>query len=52
MSVVSRFEEAAKEVGTPVLCWRPVPSNNSMLGETAVNSEPEIMQVIGKKIHN
>jgi glutamate synthase (NADPH/NADH) large chain len=41
-----RFEGFAKEEGLSVLLWRKVPVDNSMLGPTAVASEPAIEQVI------
>jgi glutamate synthase (ferredoxin) len=40
-----RFEEIAAAEGCPVLGWRSVPTNNVLLGETALLSEPMVRQV-------
>ncbi len=39
------FEEHFAEEGLEVLAWRSVPTNNSDLGRTARESEPDIQQV-------
>ncbi|MBF8299114.1 MAG: GltB, partial [Dehalococcoidia bacterium] len=48
-----QFEEIVTAEGQRVLGWRTVPTDNSLLGETAVGSEPLIRQVFighGRKI--
>jgi glutamate synthase (NADPH/NADH) large chain len=40
-----RFERIVTGEGQQVLGWRPVPVNNSSLGETARNAEPAIYQI-------
>ena len=40
-----RFEQIVQSEGQTVLGWRTVPTNNSMLGETAQASEPFMRQV-------
>ncbi|RME93856.1 MAG: glutamate synthase large subunit [Verrucomicrobia bacterium] len=39
------FERIAAEEGQPVIGWRTVPTDNSMIGKTALESEPFIRQV-------
>ncbi len=39
------FEGIAREEGQPVLGWRPVPTDNSMIGPTALAGEPAQHQV-------
>ncbi|KAI9091276.1 hypothetical protein DFS34DRAFT_718333 [Phlyctochytrium arcticum] len=39
-----RFEEIAHSLGLNVLCWRPVPRDNSILGPSSKNKEPAIFQ--------
>jgi glutamate synthase domain-containing protein 1 len=41
----NKFEAAADELGMKVVCWRDVPHNNDTLGESALKSEPAIVQV-------
>ncbi|MXR51188.1 glutamate synthase large subunit [Halovenus sp. WSH3] len=41
----SRIEDLFDEEGLDVLAWRSVPTNNDGLGQTALDSEPEIEQV-------
>lgn len=38
-------EEAAESEEFDVVAWRDVPTDNSELGETALNSEPEVKQI-------
>jgi glutamate synthase domain-containing protein 1 len=40
-----KFEAAASQLGLTVLCWRDVPVDNNTLGESALRSEPAILQV-------
>jgi len=47
------FEHVVKDEGQTVLGWRDVPTDNSMLGPTAVRGEPVIRQLfIGKQERN
>ncbi len=39
------FEQAVREEGQLLLGWRDVPTDNSMLGPTAVKSQPVIRQI-------
>ncbi|KNC98096.1 glutamate synthase, NADH/NADPH, small subunit [Spizellomyces punctatus DAOM BR117] len=39
-----KFEEIAQSLGLNVLCWRPVPRNNTILGPSSKSKEPEIFQ--------
>ena len=39
------FEDAADAEGFDVVAWRSVPTNNESLGETAVETEPDVQQV-------
>ncbi|WP_436901108.1 glutamate synthase large subunit [Halovenus halobia] len=41
----TRVEELLEEEGLDVLAWRTVPTNNDGLGQTALDSEPEIEQI-------
>ncbi|WP_028973964.1 glutamate synthase large subunit [Spirochaeta cellobiosiphila] len=43
--VKSKFEEIAKKYDLDVLGWRLVPTDNSMIGPSALESEPAIYQV-------
>ncbi len=43
------FEDVVAEEGQEVLGWRDVPTNNSMIGPTALNAEPFMRQVFIKK---
>ncbi|WP_101757162.1 glutamate synthase large subunit [Oceanicoccus sp. KOV_DT_Chl] len=43
------FNANAAELGLEILGYRPVPSDNSMLGAASVESEPQIEQVFIKK---
>jgi len=46
------FEQVVQEEGQTVLGWRDVPVDNSMIGPTALKSQPVIRQVfIGNQIH-
>lgn len=45
----SVFNASAKELDLEVLGYRPVPSDNSMLGAASVEKEPEIEQVFVQK---
>jgi glutamate synthase (NADPH/NADH) len=40
------IEETAMSLGNPVLGWRTVPTDNSMLGSMSAGSEPAVMQVM------
>ncbi|HEX4406213.1 MAG TPA: glutamate synthase large subunit, partial [Polyangia bacterium] len=40
------FEQAVREEGQMLLGWRDVPTDNSMLGPTAVKSQPVIRQIL------
>lgn len=42
------FEEIASNMGLSVLCWRPVPTDNSALGDAALATEPVVEQVFLK----
>jgi glutamate synthase (NADPH/NADH) large chain len=42
--VESVFEEALEDHGLEVFHWRDVPTDNEMLGKTAVESEPDVRQ--------
>ncbi|MFT4946647.1 MAG: glutamate synthase (ferredoxin) [Natronomonas sp.] len=44
-SLKSRVEALLGEEGLEVLAWREVPTNNKGLGQTALDSEPDIQQV-------
>ncbi len=46
---VKIFEDIVAEEGQEVLGWRDVPTNNSMIGPTALNAEPFMRQVFIKK---
>lgn len=39
-----KFEEVAESLGLNVICWRPVPVDNSMLGPSSKSKEPAILQ--------
>ncbi|KAI8586136.1 hypothetical protein BDZ88DRAFT_311821 [Geranomyces variabilis] len=39
-----KFEEIAYSLGLNVLCWRPVPRDNSILGPSSKSKEPAILQ--------
>ena len=39
-----KFEAAADELELKVICWRSVPRDNNTLGQSALRSEPEILQ--------
>ncbi|KAJ3020347.1 glutamate synthase [NADH] [Thoreauomyces humboldtii] len=39
-----KFEEIAHNLGLNVLCWRPVPRDNSILGPSSKSKEPTIIQ--------
>ena len=43
------FEEVAREEGQEVLGWRDIPTDNSMIGPTALAAEPFMRQVFIKK---
>src|ERR1044071_4045198 len=43
--IEERFEQIVQSEGQTVLGWRTVPTNNSMLGETAKSCEPRMRQV-------
>jgi glutamate synthase domain-containing protein 2/glutamate synthase domain-containing protein 1/glutamate synthase domain-containing protein 3 len=43
--IEERFEQIVQSEGQTVLGWRTVPTNNSMLGETAKSCEPFMRQV-------
>ncbi len=43
-AVVDRFESALSEHGLDVFHWRDVPTDNSDLGKTALDSEPDVWQ--------
>ncbi|HEY4367953.1 MAG TPA: glutamate synthase large subunit [Steroidobacteraceae bacterium] len=43
--IEERFEQLVQSEGQTVLGWRTVPTNNSMLGETAKSCEPFMRQV-------
>jgi glutamate synthase domain-containing protein 2/glutamate synthase domain-containing protein 1/glutamate synthase domain-containing protein 3 len=40
-----RFEQIIREEGQTILGWRTVPTNNTMLGPTAIAGEPFIRQI-------
>ncbi|SDQ38847.1 glutamate synthase large subunit [Natronobacterium texcoconense] len=44
--LVSLFEATLTEYDLDVLEWRDVPTNNDDLGKTAVDSEPDVRQVV------
>jgi len=46
---VKIFEDVVAEEGQEVLGWRDVPTDNSMIGPTALNAEPFMRQVFIKK---
>ncbi len=46
---VKIFEDIVAEEGQEVLGWRDVPTDNSMIGPTALNAEPFMRQVFIKK---
>jgi glutamate synthase (ferredoxin) len=46
---VKAFEDIVAEEGQEVLGWRDVPTDNSMIGPTALNAEPFMRQVFIKK---
>ena len=39
-----KFEAAADELGLKVICWRDVPCDNDTIGQSALRSEPAILQ--------
>ncbi|KAI8826607.1 uncharacterized protein EV422DRAFT_3637 [Fimicolochytrium jonesii] len=39
-----KFEDIARSLGLFVLCWRPVPRDNSILGPSSKSKEPAIYQ--------
>lgn len=41
----NHFEEIVREEGQDVLGWRTVPTNNSLIGDTAKSAEPVMRQV-------
>ncbi|MCP5524593.1 MAG: glutamate synthase large subunit [Verrucomicrobiales bacterium] len=43
------FERLAAEEGVPVIGWRTVPTDNSMIGKTALASEPFVRQVFVRR---
>ncbi|HEU4604549.1 MAG TPA: glutamate synthase central domain-containing protein, partial [Steroidobacteraceae bacterium] len=43
--IEERFEQIVQSEGLTILGWRTVPTNNSMLGETAKSCEPFMRQV-------
>ncbi|HYE73494.1 MAG TPA: glutamate synthase central domain-containing protein, partial [Blastocatellia bacterium] len=43
------FEDTVREEGQEVLGWRDVPTDNSMIGPTALNAEPFMRQIFIKK---
>jgi glutamate synthase domain-containing protein 1 len=43
--VKSLFEEVCKESGHKILGWRNVPTDNSMIGPSALEVEPHVEQV-------
>ncbi|QLK27551.1 glutamate synthase large subunit [Natrinema zhouii] len=45
-ALVSLVEETVDTYGLSVLEWRDVPTNNDDLGKTAVDSEPDVWQVV------
>ncbi len=47
-SVKSRFEEYQKRLGFQLLGYRKVPTDNSMIGKTALRVEPQVEQVFLK----
>ena len=46
-----RFEEAGKDLGLEVICWRDVPKKPSALGRTAQATEPVLRQIFMKCIN-
>ena len=46
------FEKIANEEGQEVLGWRDIPTDHSMIGNTAKNSEPFMRQVFVKRAAN
>ena len=46
------FERIAFELGLSVLCWRPVPRDNSGLGPSAKGKEPIILQPFVTPVDN
>ena len=46
----NRFEEAGKNLGLEVICWRDLPKRPSVLGSTAQQTEPILKQVFMKCI--
>ena len=44
-----RFEQIAAGEGVPVIGWRTLPTDNSMIGKTALASEPFVRQVFLKR---
>ncbi|MFB6217748.1 MAG: glutamate synthase subunit alpha, partial [Halobacteriaceae archaeon] len=45
-ALIERFESVLAEYDLDVLTWRAVPTDNSDLGETAVESEPAVYQPV------
>ena len=43
-------EERFAEEGLEVIAWRPVPTDNSSLGQTALESEPDVQQVFVRSV--
>jgi len=48
-STKKAIEETAMSLGNPVLGWRTVPTDNSMLGSMSAGSEPAVMQAFFAK---
>ncbi|KAJ3404881.1 glutamate synthase [NADH], partial [Chytridiales sp. JEL 0842] len=40
----AKFEEIAGQLGLQVLCWRPVPRDNTILGPASRSKEPIVLQ--------
>ena len=45
-----RFEEAGKNLGLEIICWRDLPKQSSVLGNMAQTTEPVLKQVFMKCI--
>lgn len=40
-----QFVSLATEIGLKIICWRTMPKNSSVIGETACSQEPFMRQV-------
>lgn len=43
--VEEKFATIANKIGLKIICWRTIPKNSSVIGETACSQEPLMRQV-------